>query len=799
MVSSRLSISLLLLFCTNLFTIVGFAQSDQTATVKGTIKDEQGLGLPYVILRIGTGYVVTTDNEGKYIFKNIPFGEYEIIIESIGYGMTTEHISVNKTTFVFDHQLKESVIALKTVEIITERIKSEEEKVEEQPFAVESQELELMKGETKDVNQVLNQMTGIRVRQSAGMGSNFVLSLNGLSGKQIRYFLDGIPIDQLGAIYQLNNMSVNLVERIDVYKGVVPVELGADALGGGINIITNNMYENYLDASYSYGSFNTHRASLSGQVREKSSGLTVGFSSYFNYSDNNYEMKDMPVFENFQQKDKDIKRFHDAYSSQMGRVNIGFTKKKWADELKAGFSIGEVKNEVQSPVHMSTVALGQMNEEEQNKNVDLRYRKTGLWDGKLNVDVFSLFSKIDYVAVDTSAKKYDWAGNSFYSGSPDRGEISYPKSIYEYNQRLFLNRFYTSYRINQHQNLNLNYVSTNLKRQGENILLTTDEQEALKKPNSISQNVLGLEHQGNWMNKKLMTIASVKYYNYNIHTRDAFTELGGKVNILDLSTVLNEFGYAFALRYFILKDFQIKTSFEKGYRIPQAQEIFGDGIQIIANPYLRPESSNNLNLGLSYRFKINKHIMTLGGNLFYRNASDFIFLQNVTKYAQYQNVLKVLTRGLETNFNYKYGKKLMLVSNFTYQDVLNNEKYVDGTQTASSVYRDQMPNTPYFFANTECRYYLNPDKGKIKFSTAYTINYVEEFFLNYSSVSQLKKNVIPSQFVQNWNVSLSDSLNRWTLTMEVSNLFNELAYDNYRMQRPGRAYSVKLRYFLHKI
>lgn len=41
-----------------------------------------------------------------------------------------------------------------------------------------------------------------------------------------------------------------MAERVEVYKGVLPVNLGADALGGAVNIVSRRD-ANYLDATYS--------------------------------------------------------------------------------------------------------------------------------------------------------------------------------------------------------------------------------------------------------------------------------------------------------------------------------------------------------------------------------------------------------------------------------------------------------------------------------------------------------------------------------------------------------------------
>ena len=136
---------------------------------------------------------------------------------------------------------------------------------------------------------MINQSSGVRMRESGGMGSDYSFTLNGFAGKQVKFFLDGIPMDNFGSSLSLTNLSANIAERVEVYKGVLPVNLGADALGGAVNIVTRKD-ANYLDASYSISSFNTHRLSVNGAFTDKKSGFTVRANTYYNYSDNNYRV-----------------------------------------------------------------------------------------------------------------------------------------------------------------------------------------------------------------------------------------------------------------------------------------------------------------------------------------------------------------------------------------------------------------------------------------------------------------------------------------------------------------------------
>src|SRR5690606_27999865 len=127
----------------------------------------------------------------------------------------------------------------------------------------------------------------------------------------------GIPMDHFGSSFQINNIPINIAERIEVYKGVVPIWLGSDALGGAINIITGDRHRNYVDVSYSYGSFNTHRTVVNAAITNKK-GLTAQLSAYQNYSDNDYKVTVEPsdVYTGAYAPNTVLRRFHDVYHNE---------------------------------------------------------------------------------------------------------------------------------------------------------------------------------------------------------------------------------------------------------------------------------------------------------------------------------------------------------------------------------------------------------------------------------------------------------------------------------------------------
>src|SRR5690606_3709263 len=133
-----------------------------------------------------------------------------------------------------------------------------------------------------------------------------------------------------------NNIPINLAESIEVYKGVVPVSLGSDALGGAVNIITNRSTKNYVDLSTSYGSFNTNKNALSTQFVDKKTGFTLRLNGFTNYSDNSYRMigvrgitgdnivgNKITIDETSEFITLDAKRFHNRYKSAFGQAEVG--------------------------------------------------------------------------------------------------------------------------------------------------------------------------------------------------------------------------------------------------------------------------------------------------------------------------------------------------------------------------------------------------------------------------------------------------------------------------------------------
>ena len=248
--------------------IFTFAQN-RVSGISGQIKSASGGPVPGATIKIQkTTYGTVTDENGSFRIANVKAGNYQIQISAVGFKTIKKEINVaenqdNKLSF----SLAESSEDMETVNVIG---RTANQQVNRQAFNVTSIDAKKLHNSTLDISHALDRVSGVRVREAGGLGSRMDFSLNGFTGRQVKFFIDGVPMDNFGSSFQINNIPINLAQRVEVYKGVVPVWLGSDALGGAINIVTDNSTGSYVDASYSYGSFNTHISAVNAGYTSKS-------------------------------------------------------------------------------------------------------------------------------------------------------------------------------------------------------------------------------------------------------------------------------------------------------------------------------------------------------------------------------------------------------------------------------------------------------------------------------------------------------------------------------------------------
>lgn len=167
----------------------------------------------------GTQFGCTTNEKGIYHLK-APAGDYTLIVSAVGFETVERKVHLtegerNKLNIV----IKPSTTELDEV-VITSTGVSRIKRSAFNAVAVDTKELQ---NTTKNLSDALAKAPGMKLRESGGVGSDMQLMLDGFSGKHVKVFIDGVPQEGVGSSFGLNNIPVNFADRIEVYKGVVPV------------------------------------------------------------------------------------------------------------------------------------------------------------------------------------------------------------------------------------------------------------------------------------------------------------------------------------------------------------------------------------------------------------------------------------------------------------------------------------------------------------------------------------------------------------------------------------------------
>ena len=113
------------------------------------------------------------------------------------------------------------------------------------------------------------------------------------------------------------------------------------------------------------------------------------------------------------------------------------------------------------------------------------------------------------------------------------------------------------------------------------------------------------------------------------------------------------------LTYKGLDNLALRANYSQGYRTPILQELFIDsnmgGRITISNPNLKPETSDNFEIGARYQ----NNGLTVDGTIFYTEADNYITaVKKTTMYRtqyEYQNIAHAKTLGLEVESSLKIG------------------------------------------------------------------------------------------------------------------------------------------------
>ena len=761
-----------------LFSLSISAQN--TAELIGTVTDKVThqplIGADVYIKELNKG--VSTDARGQYRLAHLPEGNYIVWFSFLGYQTFRKKISV-KGQVRSDVSLKEQAEEISGVTVSGKSIAHQKK---EQSMPVTVIDMSNLRGTVSSVQDILLKTVGITLRSSGGVGSSSRISVRGLEGKRIGFFIDELPLGEQTDYIDINDIPIDMIDRIEIYKGVVPARFGGSSLGGAINIVIREYPDKYADLSYGYESYNTHKAQGVFKRNLKQRGLVFGIGGGYTSSDNNYTF-DSPFQEGLR-----ITRNHDKYRKLI--IGGSFKAKKWwFDEVELEPVFVKTYKEIQGieydirEAHSQSLMTGLSN----------KLEKDNFLTEGLNLDMFNglVLTKMNFI--DKATRRYEWDGSSYPTPSRYGGEAGYNYPSDSDDKKLtFINKTNLEYILTERHSLNINSVFSMANGTPKDDLKTLSLGKQVNFDSQMRSWISGLTYDFRTLNDVFLNSLTVRHYMYTMHTQMAPLFVPGKYDV-DVSK--SDFGVNNAMRYRFLPSLMGKLSAGYEVRIPSETELLGDGIAVIPSPDLLPERNLSANLGLLFDLT-GKHPTNaqIEMNFFYMYLQDMIRYTAGLIGAQYQNFGEMRTLGVEFEAKADVLPSLYLYGNTTYQDLRDTRAYEPESTVPNPTKNKRMPNIPYLMANAGLEFHRENLFGGTGQNTRLfaDVAFVEEYYYDFE-MTQLQKRRIPRSTTIDIGFEHSFLNNKVFLSGKVRNITNEKTLSEFNRPLMGINGGVKLR------
>lgn len=136
----------------------------------------------------------------------------------------------------------------------------------------------------KDVAQLLSEQSGIYINGAfSNTGKDKATYLQGASTKYTLFLIDGLPVNDpstIGGVFDIRNLALDTIERIEIVKGSMSTLYGSDAIAGVINIITKKAGPNTVNANAtaSFGSYGAKKGQIGLSGRERRGSFSINFT-----------------------------------------------------------------------------------------------------------------------------------------------------------------------------------------------------------------------------------------------------------------------------------------------------------------------------------------------------------------------------------------------------------------------------------------------------------------------------------------------------------------------------------------
>lgn len=678
---------------------------------------------------------------------------------------------------------------------ITVRDHDEAMELERSPMPVSVISAERFHGRNISLNEVLKRVAGVRLAQEGGLGSRATIAVHGLEGKRVKLFIDGNPLNAPDGTFGINDIPIQLIDRIEIYKGVVPARFGGDALGGAVNVVTRDFDGSWSDTTVSLGSYDTQR--ITGVYTKKwdDLGLEIGVGGFYNHAANDYTMKIPEEFVSQSEGNVYRRRDHDEFESILYATS-GKLEDRWFDTIEWELVRYESYKEIQGIRYN----IQEAKNESSLNFLGLSFEKTDFLLRGLDFEYDYGRPELTLHNIDNATTCYDFDGSErSCPGINGIGEISglpADSSDKQTENRHDLNLHYA---INRNHGINFHWNSQSSRYEPEDDLVSSVVgYDVGAYPSDRKNSVTSLSYESAFFDDRWVNDIGVKYYEYDYDIASELRSISG-IPARNRNSG-SESGYYLSTRYSPIRDVYLKASYEEAYRLPDSAEIFGDGISIISSPELNPEQGDNFNLGILFdRFDfVGMPWFKAEATYFSRDIEDMIKLTTVSRASQYVNLGQIGVEGFELELKADISDQWYVFANYTNQELKDEQRYQDGSTAENPTYGLDVPNVPKQMANLG---FEHKTTGLWRADSILTLfwetNWVDEFYYGWH-LSTLQDRKVDSQLSHTAGFEYSFHDDEITLGFEVRNLTDEDLTDVFNYPLMGRSYHLNLRYVWFK-
>lgn len=592
------------------------------------------------------------------------------------------------------------------------------------------------------MEQALNQLN-----PSVTYSEHLGLFLNGLGKRNVLVLVDGNRIigDTSGQT-DLSRIDMSKVKRIEVIRGAASALYGSEAMGGVINIITQNPQDAFdLNSTTRISKYKQFYQTVN--LSAKSSTLSTQIS---------YERKQTP---GWQLNRYEINKTNGSTQETDKQAQTGY----YQDILRQKYTFKPIEN-------LTVNVMGNYYQRKTKRKASVPSYTYNMDYEDINVGANASYRLEDlgYISLKTYFDNYEYYKDYFKKVDTSKEKKEIGDKTLSKRQRFTNTTLKGAFNLGQTHKLStgLDYANEQLKAPGK-----------LDKNKSAYTAALFAQDEMKFFNKHLLVTAGFRA----LHHKEFH----------------NRFIPSLSLMY-SSNHFNARTSYSAGFRAPDMTELYYDtelmGGNAINHPNkdLKPEKSNSYSVNLEY---FNDFVM-ISGTAYINFINDIIQRKNVSSeypndpnnatHYRYENVDKARTRGFDVSIKFQLCQGLTLGCGYNFLDAKDTKtnQFLEGTSRHSGTV-----NLNY---NKDWeKYYLDVNfNGRIQVKTYY----------NPISINKVQtENNARSYNLWNLNTIHRFKGFKWfipTISLGIDNIFN-FKDDNYWGLRystysPGRSFVASL-------